>query len=152
MNKGIHTELYLLLLLLSNPEYFNLAAPRIDESYFRGKWTKKLWEAINRAEQHQHWDSSTVFNFIDDEQFVKYLSGKLIEEVLTHNPKEQLIDTIATLKELRLKEKLARINREIRQAELEHDEVLETKLLVEKNAFTNELKKIEQLRAYKVRL
>lgn len=152
MNKGIHTELYLLLLLLSNPEYFTLAAPRIDESYFHGKWTKKLWEAINLAEQHQHWDSSTVFNFIDDEKFVKYLSGKLIEDVLTHNPKEQLIDTIATLKELRLKEKLARVNREIRRAELEHDEVMETKLLVEKNAFTNELKKIEQLRAHKVRL
>ena len=83
---------------------------------------------------------------------MKYLSGKLIEEVLTHNPKEQLIDTIATLKELRLKEKLARVNREIRRAELEHDEMMETKLLVEKNAFTNELKKIEQLRAHKVRL
>ena len=152
MDRGIQTELYLLLLLLSNPEYYELAAPRIDESHFHGKWTKKLWEAINQAEQQQQWDSATVFNYIDDEQFVTYLSGKLIEEVLTTNPKEQLIDTIATLKELRLREKLTHINKEIRRAELEHNEELETSLLVEKNAFTNELKKIEQLRAHKVRL
>ncbi len=152
MDRGIQTELYLLLLLLSNPEYYELAAPRIDESYFHGKWTKKLWEAINQAEQKQQWDSATVFNYIDDEQFVTYLSGKLIEEVLTANPKEQLIDTIATLKELRLKEKLSHVNEEIRRAELEHNEELETRLLVEKNAFINELKKIEQLRAHKVHL
>ena len=151
-SKGVHTELYLLLLILSNPEYFQLVAPRLDESYFHGKWTKRLWEAINQAVQLQNWDSSTVFNYIDDEQFIKYLSGKLIEEILTHNPKEQLIDTIATLKELRLKEKLATVNRAIRKAELEHDEDLETKLLIEKNAFTNELKKIEQLRTHKARL
>jgi DNA primase len=150
--KGVHTELYLLLLILSNPEYFQLAAPRLDESYFHGKWTKRLWEAINQAVHVQDWDSSTVFNYIDDEQFIKYLSGKLIEEILTHNPKEQLIDTIAALKELRLKEKLAMLNRAIRKAELEHDEDLQTKLLVEKNAFTNELKKIDQLRAHKVHL
>jgi replicative DNA helicase len=152
MDRGIQTELYLLLLLLSNPEYYSLAAPRIDETYFHGKWTKRLWKAIERAEQQQDWDSATVFTYINDEQFVTYLSSKLIEEVLSSNPKEQLIDTIATLKELRLREKLATLNREIRKAELEHNEELETQLLVEKNAFTNELKKIDQLRAHKVHL
>ena len=152
MDRGIQTELYLLLLLLSHPQYFQLAAPRIDESYFHGKWTKKLWKAINHAEQQETWNSATVFNYIDDEQFVKYLSSKLIEDVLTTNPKEQLIDTIATLKELRLREKLSLLNKQIRKAELEHDEELETRLLVEKNSYTNELKKIEQLRAHKVHL
>jgi DNA primase len=150
--RGTHTELYLLLLLLSNPEYHELAAPRLDESYFHGKWTKKLWQAIQRAAYTEHWDSSTVLNFIEDEQFIKYLSGKLLEEKLTHNPKEQLIDTIATLKEIRLREKLAQMNRELRKAELENDEARETELLVEINAFSNELKKIDQLRTSKVRL
>jgi len=150
--KSIHTELYLLLLILSNPEYLELAIPRVDETYFHGKWTKKLWKAINQSAQRGNWDSSTAFTYIEDEQFVKYLSGKLVEEILTHNPKEQLIDTIATLKEIRLKEKLALVNRELKKAELERDEARETELLVEKNAFTNELKKIEQLRANKIRL
>jgi DNA primase len=150
--RGIQTELYLLLLLLSNPEYYDLAAPRIDEDYFHGKWTRRLWRAIGKAEQQKGWNSATVFNYIDDEQFVKYLSGKLVEEVLNTNPKEQLIDTIATLKELRLREKLEQLSREIQKAELEDNEELETKLLVEKNAFTNELKKIEKLRAHKVHL
>jgi DNA primase len=151
-DRGIQTELYLLLLLLSNPEYYELVAPRIDESYFHGKWTKKLWEAINLAEKQDRWDSATVLNYIADEEFITYLSGKLIEEVLNTNPKEQLIDTIATLKELRLREKLAHVTKEIRKAELEHNEELENKLLVEKNAFTNELKKIEKLRAHKLQL
>jgi DNA primase len=150
--KSIQTELYLLLLILSNPQYLELAAPRIDEDYFHGKWTKNLWRSITRAAERGDWDSSTVFNSIGDDQFVKYLSGRLLEEILVNNPKEQLIDTIATLKEIRLKEKLACVSKELRKAELDRDETRETDLLVEKNALTNELKKIEQLRASKIRL
>jgi hypothetical protein len=150
--RGLQTELYLLLLILSNPQYLELATPRLDEGYFHGKWTKKLWRTITRTAERGGWDSSTVFSSLEDDQFVKYLSGKLLEEILDNNPKEQLIDTIATLKEIRLKEKLARVTRELRKAELEKDETRETDLLVEKNALTNELKKIEQLRASKIRL
>jgi DNA primase len=152
VSKSIQTELYLLLLILSNPQYLELAAPRLDEGYFHGKWTKKLWKSIIRAAARGDWDSSTVFNSIGDDQFVKYLSGKLVEEIFANNPKEQLIDTIATLKEIRLKEKLARVAKELRKAELDNDEARETDLLVEKNALSNELKKIEQLRASKIRL
>jgi DNA primase len=150
--RGIHTELYLLLLILSYPEYLKLAQPRLDEGYFHGKWTKRLWRAINQAAQVGSWDSATVLSYIEDQQFVKYLSARLVDEALVHNPKEQLVDTIATLKEYRLREKLEVINGQLRRAELEKDETRETDLLVEKNALTNELKKIEQLRANKVQL
>jgi len=47
---------------------------------------------------------------------------------------------------------LSHVNELLKKAELENDESLETELLVEKNAFSNELKKIELLRASKVNL
>jgi DNA primase len=151
-NKGLHTELYLLTLILSNPELFTLAESRLDDSYFHGKWTKILWKAIIKVQEDRSWNSSTVFNHLNNEDFIKYLSGKLIEGHLGNRPKEQLIDTIAALKEIRLREKLEHVNVLLKKAELENDESLENELLVEKNAFSNELKKIELLRASKVNL
>jgi DNA primase len=151
-NKGLNTELYLLTLILSNPELFPIAESRLDESYFHGKWTKILWKAIIKVQGDRSWDSSTVFTHLNNEDFIKYLSGKLIEGHLGNKPKEQLIDTIAALKELRLKEKLSHVNELLKKAELENDESLENELLVEKNAFSNELKKIELLRASKINL
>ena len=152
LSKGIQTELHLLLLILSHPHFLELTVPRIDEGYFHGKWTKMLWKAITHAAERGDWDTSTVFNYMQDNQFAKYLSGRLVDDILANNPKEQLIDTIAALKEIRLKEKLAHVTEELRTAEIDHDENRETSLLVEKNALINELKKIEQLRAAKIRL
>jgi DNA primase len=145
-------ELRLLLLILGNPTLTSLVKGRLDETYFRGKWTKHLWDSIIRAEEHGNWDSATVFDYIDHERFVQYLSGRLMDETLHNNPKEQVIDIVAGLKERRLRERLGRINQKLRKAELENDDSEVSRLIVEKQACTNEVEKVRLLRAQKSRL
>jgi DNA primase len=150
-NRGVNVELYLLLLLLSNPELFPLAKSRLDSGHFHGKWTRRLWNAINKADDdNRKWDSGTIFDYLDDEKYVEYLSSKLIDEALNINPKHQLIDLISNLKEKNIKEKINDINQKLLTAELEHDENLSSKLIVEKQACRNELEKIKILRESKV--
>jgi DNA primase len=149
LKSSISAEQYLLLLLLSNPEFLSIAESRLDESYFRGKWTKQLWSAIIKANAHGGWNSGTVFDYLDNEKYIEYLSGKLIEENLNMNPEEQIIDVVATLKEKRIREKIETINDQLRDAELENDEQRAKNLIIEKQAYRNELEKIKILRTNK---
>ncbi|MCK5093712.1 MAG: hypothetical protein KAR18_03225, partial [Spirochaetes bacterium] len=144
--KGISTELYLLLLILNNPDLYPKAAGRLDERYFHGKWTRKLWNAINHASKNSGWNSGTVFDYIDDEKYIEYLSGKLIEDALSKNPERQIIDVILKLKEKRILEQISKINSRLKEAELGNDENLTTELMVEKHVYRNELEKINEFR------
>ncbi len=148
----IDTELHLLLLIINNPELFQIAGTRLDESYFNGKWTKKLWNAINGMCDVKGWNAASVFTVIQNDTFKDYLSGRLLEESLNYNPKEQLIDYVAKLKEIKLKKHLADINQRLKTAELENDEKCITGLIAEKNTFRNELDKLRSLRLNKDRL
>ncbi len=149
IKSSISAEQYLLLLLLSNPELLSIAESRLDESYFRGKWTKQLWSAIIKANAHGSWNSGTVFDYLNNEKYIEYLSGKLLEENLNMNPEEQIIDVVATLKEKRIREKIEKINGQLRDAELENDEERTKNLIIEKQAYRNELEKIKILRTNK---
>lgn len=151
-DKAVYTELYLLLLILNNPSLFPIAEKRIDESYFHGKWTKRLWNAIERAQRHENWDSALVFTYLDDERFIEYVSKKLISESFSINPKEQIIDVIASLKERRIRQQIAEINSKLEKAELENNEDIENQLIIEKGACINELEKVKVLRSSKTRL
>lgn len=148
----VDTELHLLLLILNNPELFPIAGTRLDESYFYGKWTKKLWNAISGMRDVKGWNAASVFTIIENDTFKDYLSGRLLEESLNYNPKEQLIDLVAKLKEIRLKKHLADINQRLKTAELEDDEKCIAELIAEKNTFRNELDKLRSLRLNKDRL
>jgi hypothetical protein len=75
-----------------------------------------------------------------------------MDETLHNNPKEQVIDIVAGLKERRLRERLGRINQKLRKAELENDDSEVSRLIVEKQACTNEVEKVRLLRAQKSRL
>jgi len=75
-----------------------------------------------------------------------------MEESLSYNPKGQLIDLVAKLKEIRLKKLLADINQRLKTAELENDGKNITELISEKNSLRNELDKLRTLRAHKDRL
>jgi len=150
--RGISIELYLLILIIGNPELFPIVKSRLDQSYFLGKWTKSLWNAINKAASVNKWDSGTVFDYIEDERFVKYLSSKLLDESLQLNPKEQLIDVLASLKEKRLKEHMERINKHLQKAEMENDQNLIRELQMEKQSCRHEIEKIRVLRENKIRL
>jgi DNA primase len=146
---SVSAEQYLLLLLLSNPELLSIAESRLDESYFRGKWTRQLWGAIIKANAHGSWNSGTVFDYLNNEKYIEYLSGKLIEENLNMNPEEQIIDVVATLKEKKIREKIEKINGQLRDAELENDDERAKSLIIEKQAYRNELEKIKILRTSK---
>ncbi len=143
--KIISTELYLLLLILNNPEFFSKLSGRIDEKFFRGKWNRKLWNAINRASTNTGWDSGAVFGYLDDEKYIEYLSGKLVEEALYGNPEDQVTDVLSKLKEKRIREKIVMINSRLSEAELENDVNLTNELMVEKQVYSNELEKIRIL-------
>jgi DNA primase len=143
--KSISTELYLLLLILNNPELYPKVSGRIDERHFRGKWTRRLWNAINRASTNTGWDSGTVFGYLEDEKYIEYLSGKLVEDALFSNPEDQLIDVLSKLKEKRIREKIVTINTRLREAELENNVNLTNELMVEKQVYSNELEKIRVL-------
>ncbi len=151
-NSGIDAELHLLLLVLNNPELFPIVGTRLDESYFNGKWTKRLWNAIDGLRDIKGWNAASVFTVIENDEFKDYLSGRLLEESLNYNPKEQLIDLVAKLKEIRLKKLLADINQKLKTAELESDEKRITEIISEKNSLRNELDKLKTLRAHKDRL
>ncbi len=150
--KAVETELYLLLLILSNPELLPVAASRIDGSDFHGRWTRLLWQALEPLTETDHWDASTVFGMLGNREFEAFLSGRLMDEVLANHPREQLVDVIATLKEVRIREQLADINEKLQEAELENDENLITELTMEKNALKNEEQKITLLRKGKSRI
>jgi DNA primase len=143
--KGISTELHLLLLILNNPDLLSKVVGRIDEGFFKGKWTRKLWNAINRACANTGWDSGTVFEYLDDEKYIEYLCGKLVEDSLYNNPEDQIIDVLSKLKEKRIREKIVMINSRLRKAELENNENLANDLMVEKQVYSNELEKIKIL-------
>jgi DNA primase len=149
LKSSISIEQYLLLLLLSNPELLSIAESRLDESYFRGKWTKQLWNAVLKAKAQGSWNSGTVFNYLKNEEYIEYLSGKLIEENLNMNPEEQIIDVVAKLKEKRIREKLEKINDLLRDAELENDEQRANSFIIEKQSYRNELEKLKVLRTHK---
>ncbi len=150
--KGISTELYLLLLILNNPQLYPKVAGRLDERYFHGKWTRKLWNAINNASKNSDWNSGAVFDYIDDEKYIEYLSGKLIEDALSKNPEDQVKDVILNLKEKRILEQISKINSRLKEAELENDENLTTELMVDKQVYSNELEKIKEFRRSRVSL
>ena len=149
---GVSHELHLLLLILGNPSLMGLVKGRLDERYFRGKWTRLLWDSIMRADEHGNWDSATVFDYVNHERFVQYLSGRLMDETLGKNPREQAIDIVAGLKERNLRGRLGRINQKLRKAELENDDSEVSRLIVEKQACNNEMEKVRLLRAQKSRL
>jgi len=151
-NSDIDAELHLLLLILNNPELFPIAGTRLDKSYFNGKWTKRLWNTIDNLRDIEGWDAASVFTVIENDEFKNYLSGRLMEESLSYNPKAQLIDLVAKLKEIRLKRLLADINQRLKTAELENDGKNITELISEKNSLRNELDKLRTLRAHKDRL
>jgi len=151
-NKRVKAELNLLLLILSNPDLFSIAETRLDGSYFHGKWTKRLWNTIYSVKDSKDWNASTVFTLLNDDKFAQYLSGRLIEDILSNHPKEALIDTVATIKKNKLEERMAVVNAQLEKAVLENNEALATKLNVEKYALRNELAKIDILRASKSHL
>lgn len=146
----ISTELHLLLLILNNPELFYIAESRLDDSHFHGRWTKKLWKAIIEACKIKNWDSAIVFEYLDDEKFVDYLSGKLIDDTWNVNPKEQIVDVVSILSEKKIRSLIALINQKLEKAELESDGDLQNELIVEKQAFVNELEKLKTLRRSKM--
>ncbi len=148
-DKWIRAEQYLLLLILSNPHLLSIAVPRLDESDFHGKWTRKLWHVLLHVSENEHWDSGTVFDYLDDERYIEYLSGKLMEEELTINPENQLIDVIASLKEKRILDRISDINTRLMKAELENNESLTNELIIEKQAYRHELEKMKILRGSK---
>jgi hypothetical protein len=86
--KTVEKELYLLLLLLNNPDLLPLATSRVDESYFQGRWTRRLWQLLEGLKSSDHWDASTVFDMLENHEFEAFFSGKLMDEVLSHNPRE----------------------------------------------------------------
>jgi DNA primase len=149
MDRGIRDEQYLLLLLISNPHLFHVASSRLDENDFRGKWTRTLWNVLEKASGNKSWDSGTVFGYLENEKYVEYLSGKLMEEELTINPEDQIIDVISNLKERRIRERICAINRQLMHAELENDEGQTNELIVEKQACRYELEKMRTLRSSK---
>lgn len=140
-------ELHLLLFLMSNPGLFAIVESRLDESYFQGKWTKALWKTIVKAQGAGEWDSGTVISSIDDERFVEYLSGRLMEEIWNINPKEATIDLLIKLKKRKIQDQIDVINRKLKKAVLENDEALIGELEVEKQAQSNELSKWKGLKA-----
>jgi len=150
--RGISLELKLLILLMGNPGLFPIVKNRLEQSYFLGKWTRKLWNAINRASVLNNWDSGTVFDYLEDERFIKYLSSKLLDESLQMNPKEQLIDMLVKLKEKRLKDHMNRITTQLQKAELENDQNQIQELMMEKQSYRNEIEKLRLLRENKIRL
>ena len=139
-----------MLLILSNPNLFSIAAGRLDESYFHGKWTRKLWNALLRASTNTNWDSGTVFDYIDDEKYIEYLSGKLIENYLNIKPEDQIIDVVSSLKEKKIRDQMERVNTQLKKAEFDNNEILVNKLIMEKQVYRNELEKVKILRASKV--
>jgi len=145
----IKKELYLLLLLLNNLDLFDIAYTRLESNHFIGKWTKRLWNIMTELYQNNSLDIPAVFNHFDDEKFISFISGKLMDDALFMNPKEQIIDLISYLKERLLKEKLDYLNKMIRKAELENDEEAVEGYLTEKQMYRNELKKVELLRSSK---
>jgi len=149
---GLRNEIYLLLLILNNPGLFSLAKPRLDESHFKGKWSRFLWKAISRADEFKDWDSAAVFDYLHNEKFVEYLSGRLLENKLSVNSKEQLIDMIANLQERQIRRRLEDINVKLKSAELENDESAIERLVLEKQALTNDLGKVRNLRLSKTSL
>jgi len=151
-NKDVEIELYLLLLIISNTDYYYIVESRIDDSYFHGKWTKKLWNSINKASKHIDWNSATVFEYIDDEKFIQYLSGRLLEERLNINTKYQIIDVVSNLIEKKIKRDVSKINISLKKAELENNEGLKDKLIIEKQAQINELEKLKTLRESKLKM
>ena len=149
---AVSHELYLLLLLLANPDLFPLVNGRLDGSSFKGTWTRKLWDAISRASERPGWDSGTVFDYLNHHRFIEYLSGKLMNEALAANPRAQAIDLTASLKERVIRDRLGGINAGLSNAEIENDDVKINRLMVEKQACTNDLEKIRLLRASKTAL
>ncbi|RKX93715.1 MAG: DNA primase [Spirochaetes bacterium] len=145
----VKKELYLLLLLLNNLDLFDIAYTRLESNHFIGKWTKRLWNIMTELYQNKSLDIPAVFNRFDDEGFISFISGKLMDDALFMNPKEQIIDLISYLKERLLKEKLDYLNKMIRKAELENDEEAVEGYLTEKQMYRNELKKVELLRSSK---
>lgn len=143
----VAVEFSLLLFVLSNPEHFPIVESRLDESYFHGKWTKKLWNAILKAQSRGGWNSGTVLDYIDDESFVEYLSGRLMDEILSINPKEAIIDHIIRLKTRKIQDHIDVINKRLSKAVLENNEGLIGELEVEKQAQSNELEKWKGLKA-----
>jgi DNA primase len=143
----VSAELRLLLFLLSNPEYFHLVEARLDESYFNGKWTKRLWNAILKAQKVSDWNSGTVLDYLDDEKYIEYISGKLMDEVLTNNPKETITELMVKLKKNKLENQITAINKKLAKAELENDEASKSTLLLELAAQENELKKWKSLKS-----
>jgi DNA primase len=145
--KDVSAELRLLLFLLSNPECFYIVEARLDESYFNGKWTKRLWDAILKAQKVSDWNSGTVLDYLDDVKYIEYISGKLMDEVLTNNPKETITELMVKLKKNKIENQISAINKKLAKAELEDDEVMINELLVEKTAQENELKKWKSLKS-----
>ncbi|MGQ9615689.1 MAG: DNA primase [Spirochaetota bacterium] len=145
----IDIELYLLLLVMANPDLFPFIESRLDESYFHGKYTKKLWNAILQVSKTPSWNAASVLDRLEDQRFIEYLSGRLMEEIFIKNPKEQVIDVLAKLKETRVKERLHLVNLQLKKAELENDTVLETELIMEMSTWRSELEKVRLLRATK---
>lgn len=145
----IKKEFHLLLLLLNNPEYLDIATSRLNSEHFIGKWTKKLWSIIENLNEKGNVDLTSVMTFIDDEDFANYLSGKLLDESLNINVKEQVVDLVSHIKEKYLKDKLDELNKRIKFAELENNEELLKRLISEKQIYGNELEKIKALREKK---
>jgi DNA primase len=143
----VTTEFDLLLFILSNPEHFPLVESRIDESYFHGKWTKLIWNAILKAKNTGSWDSGTVLGYLKDDKFVEYITGRLMEEVWNLNPKEAVLDLMIKLITRKIQDHIGAINKKLSRAVLENDEKLIGDLEVEKQAQSNELKKWKELRA-----
>lgn len=150
--RGIDIELYLLLLVIANPDLFPFIEARLDESYFHGKYTKKLWNAILEVSNTPNWNAASVLDRLEDQKFIEYLSGRLMEEIFVKNPKEQVIDVLAKLKETRLRERLHLVNLQLKKAELENDTVLETELMMEMSNWRSELEKVRLLKAAKADL
>ncbi|MBN2325281.1 MAG: DNA primase [Spirochaetes bacterium] len=142
----VTTEFNLLLFILSNPEHFSIVESRVDESYFQGRWTKQLYNALLKAKNTGSWDSGTVLGYIKDDKFVEYISGRLMEEVWNLNSKEAVIDLMKKLITRRIQDHIEVINKKLQKAVLENDEKVIGELNVEKQAQSNELKKWKELK------
>lgn len=142
-------ETKFLVLIMAHPELIDIVLPRVSDDFFTGRYTKILWMEILRAARNKEWNAGMVLSYLEDQKFVEYLTKMLVSEPTEINPKEQIMDLLASLKESKIKRKLKELNAKIERAELENDEKSLTDLIIEKQSLRTDLEKVRALRESK---
>jgi len=147
--REISNEIKFLVLIMAHPELIELVLPRIHEGFFVGRYTKVLWKEILRAAKNKEWNAGEVLSRLENQKLVEFLTKMLMSEPTDINPKEQIMDMLASLKELKIKRELKNLNAKIEKAEIDNDEASLTQLIIEKQSLRNELEKARALRESK---